>query len=59
MDLKAVLKVSGTTGFIATRVVGIVAAGLFAVAMASSIKNRLNPSEVEVEVDETEEMIED
>ena len=49
MNLKGVLKGVGTTTFIATRVVGIVGAGLFALALASSIKDRLNGRE-EVEI---------
>lgn len=55
MDLKGVIQGVGTTSFVATRVVGIVGAGLIAVALATSIKNRLNSSEVEIEFDETEE----
>ena len=41
MDMKGVVKGIGTTSFVATRVVAIAAAGMIAVAIATSIKNRL------------------
>jgi len=54
MDLKGVAKGVGTTSFVAIRVVGIIGAGLFALALASSIKDRLNGCE-EVEITFTNE----
>lgn len=55
MDMKGVVKGIGTTSFVATRVVAIAAAGMIAVAIATSIKNRFTDDADETVCDAADE----
>ena len=57
MNLKGAVKGIKTTGFVATRVVAIAAAGLIAVAIATSIKDRFTKDGDELEIEITEDEV--